>query len=118
MAQTPTTAISGMTRRWNMGMAPQARETTPGTGKVYISRKFATVAELADAPALGAGGATRGGSSPSGRTGRLRRKVVEDGRGGGGCRGSLHQPPPTSTLLHKLLFPHRLDLDHRCPRFL
>src|SRR6266550_2750390 len=41
--------------------------TTDGDGKLYISPEFATVAELADAPALGAGGATRGGSSPSGR---------------------------------------------------
>src|SRR6266487_4495573 len=34
---------------------------------VLDSGRPATVAELADAPALGAGGATRGGSSPSGR---------------------------------------------------
>src|SRR6266511_206079 len=37
-----------------------------GRGMLY-NVGLATVAELADAPALGAGGATRGGSSPSGR---------------------------------------------------
>ncbi len=44
-----------------------------------ISVEHAAVAELADAPALGAGGATRGGSSPSGRT-CLRRSLVHSVR--------------------------------------
>src|SRR5881396_231058 len=56
-----------VTRGRIMKRLREAWGTTSGLGKLYISRKFATVAELADAPALGAGGATRGGSSPSGR---------------------------------------------------
>src|SRR4026209_814084 len=62
--------------------------------ETIIIQGHATVAELADAPALGAGGANRGGSRPSGRIwpsndGKLWRLVKD----GGGCGGL---PPPTS----------------------
>src|SRR2546422_9121567 len=38
-----------------------------GLGNLYISGEVATVAGLADAPALGGGGGNRGGSGASGR---------------------------------------------------
>src|SRR2546426_418622 len=74
-----------LTRGRIMKRLREAGGTSSGLGKLYISRKFATVAELADAPALGAGGATRGGSSPSGR---MTARSTEQGAGS----SLLHAP--------------------------
>src|SRR3989442_6014549 len=51
----------------NMTRLREALGTTSRLGKLYISREVATVAEIADAPGLGACGATRGGSRASRR---------------------------------------------------
>ena len=64
-----------MVRNWPLGAMHSRNASIIMTRHLLADQRCAKVAKLADAPDLGSGGATRGGSSPPFRTNILRKKV-------------------------------------------